>query len=75
MIYAQPLIRPGKWDAQTSLAIWDTNGSHNLGLTTKPRDSQKKKKKKGKKRENLSNSKLKRLCRPLGKLQRKWKEK
>ena len=54
MVYAQPRIRLGEWDAQTSLGFWDTNGSPNLGQMTRPSDNQqlqKKKKKKKKKRE------------------------
>ena len=50
MIYAQPRIRPRKRDAQNSFAFWDTNGSSNLGHTTRPSDSQKKKKQKKKNR-------------------------
>ena len=37
-IYAQPRIRLGKRDAQTSLRFMDTNGSLYLGLTTRPTD-------------------------------------
>ena len=48
MVYAQLKIRPRKWDAQNPLGFWDTNGSSNLGQTTRPCDSQKKKKKKKK---------------------------
>ena len=33
MVYAQPRIRPWKWDAQNSLGFWDKNGSSNLGQT------------------------------------------
>ena len=43
MIYAQPRIRPGKWDAQTNLGFWNTNGSPNLEQATRASDSQKKK--------------------------------
>ena len=43
MVYAQPKIRPEKCDSQNSLELWDTNGSSNLGQTTRPRDSQQKK--------------------------------
>ena len=42
VVYAQLRIRPGEWDTQTSLKSWDTNGSPNLGHTTKPCDSQQK---------------------------------
>ena len=41
---AQSSIRPGKWKAQTSLGFCDTNGSPNLGQTTRPSDSQQQKK-------------------------------
>ena len=59
MLYAQPRIRPRKLGAQNSLEFWDTNGSPNLGQTTRPTDSQQtKKKKKEKKKE-----KKKRTCR------------
>ena len=40
MAYAQPRIRPGKWVTQNSLGFWNTNGSSNLGQTTKPSDFQ-----------------------------------
>ena len=59
MVHAQPR----KWDEQNSLGFWDTNGSSNLGQTTKPSNSQKKKK--GKKKENLSNRELWRPGWPL----------
>ena len=36
MAYAQPNICPGEWDARTPLGFWDTNGSPNLGQTTRP---------------------------------------
>ena len=39
---AQLGIRPGEWEAQTSLRFWDTNGSLKLGQTTRPSDSQQK---------------------------------
>ena len=42
MIYAQPRICPGKWDAQTPLRFWDTNGSRNLGKMTRPYNNNKK---------------------------------
>ena len=38
-----PGIHPGELDAQTSLRFWDTNGSPNLGKTTRPSDSRQKK--------------------------------
>ena len=43
MVYAQPRICPGEWDAQTFLIFWDTNGSPNLNQATKPSDSRQKK--------------------------------
>ena len=39
MVYAQPRICPGEWDAQTPLG-WITNGSPNLGQTTRPYNNQ-----------------------------------
>ena len=27
MVYVQPRICPGEWDAQTPQVFWDTNGS------------------------------------------------
>ena len=36
MVDAQPRRHPRKWDTQTSLEFWDTNGSTNLGQTTRP---------------------------------------
>ena len=54
MVYAQTRIYLREWDVQSSLGFWDTNGSHNLGQMSRPRDSrQKKKKKKEKKRETI----------------------
>ena len=35
MLFAQPRINPGKWDAR-SLRFWDINGSLNPSQTTKP---------------------------------------
>ena len=43
MVYAQHSICPRKWDAQTPLEFWDTNGSPNLSQTTRPYNSQQKK--------------------------------
>ena len=40
MVYAQPSICPGEWDTQTPLGFWDTNGSTNLGQTTRPHNNQ-----------------------------------
>ena len=42
MVYSQSEIHPEKWDAQTSRGFWDTNGSPNLGQTTKSHDCQQK---------------------------------
>ena len=39
VVYAQPRIRPGEWDAQNSLIFSDTNVSPNLSQTTRPNDS------------------------------------
>ena len=49
MVYAKPRICPGERDIQTPLRFLNTNGSPNLGQTTTPSDSKKKK------RENLLN--------------------
>ena len=43
MEYAQPRICPGASDAQISLGFWDINGPPNLGQTTRPIYSQRKK--------------------------------
>ena len=48
MVNAQPRIRPRKWDARNILAFCDTNGSSNIGQTTRPSDSQQKEKKRKK---------------------------
>ena len=48
MVYEQHRIRSRKCDAQNSLGFWDTNGSPNLGQTTRLSDCQRKKKKKKK---------------------------
>ncbi len=45
MVHAQPRICPGEWDAQIPLGFWDTNGSPNLGQTTKLYNDRQKKKK------------------------------
>ena len=44
MVYTQLRICSGKWDAQTLLGFWDTNGSPNLSQTTRPYDNQQQKK-------------------------------
>ena len=54
MVYAQTRIRPTQWDAQSSLGFWDTNGSSNLGQTTKPWDSQLQKKERKEKKRRTS---------------------
>ena len=46
IIYAQPRIHPGELAAQSSLGFWDTNRPPNLGQTTRPSKSHKKKKEK-----------------------------
>ena len=43
VIYAQPRICPGEWDAQSSVGFWDTNGTPNLYHMTRLCDSQQKK--------------------------------
>ena len=48
IVYAQPRICPEEWNAQTPLGFWDTNGSSNLGQTTRPSNNQQEK-------ENLPN--------------------
>ena len=57
----------GKWDAQTSLRFWDTNGSPNPSETIRPNDSQQKK-------ENLLNSGLCCSGWPQGRTETKQKE-
>ena len=41
MVYAQPRICPGKWDALTPQGFWDTNGSPNLRQTIRPYNNKK----------------------------------
>ena len=76
---AQTGIRPGEWDAQSSLGFWETNRSSNLGQTIRPSDSQQKKKKKEekkeRKKENLSNCGLCRPGRPPSKIKREKRNK
>ena len=43
LVYAQHKIRPGEWDAQSSLRFWDTSRSRYLDLTTRPSECQQKK--------------------------------
>ena len=66
MIYAQPRICPGKWDAQTSLGFWNTNGSPNFCQITRLVIVNKKK-------DNLSNSGLCCSGWPQSKMKRKQK--
>ena len=56
-----------KWDTQTPLRFWDTNGSPNFDQTTKPHNNQHK-------RENLQNCGLSCPNRPQSKIERKQKE-
>ena len=48
MVYAQPRISPGEFDAQTPQEFWYTNRLPNLGQTTKLCNNLQKKKKKEK---------------------------
>ena len=36
MVYAQPSTNPRKWHSYTSMGLWHTHGSPNLGQKTKP---------------------------------------
>ena len=45
MVYTQPRIHSGEWDAQTSQGFWNTNRSPNLCPMTRLSDSLQKKKK------------------------------
>ena len=45
MVYAQPSTCPRKWHTQTSMGLWYTNGSPNLGQKTRPYNNQQQKKK------------------------------
>ena len=45
MVYAQPRIYPGEWDAQTPQGFWDSNRSPNLGQMIRSCNNQQKKKK------------------------------
>ena len=44
IVYAQSKICLEEWDVQTPLRFWDTNGSSNLGQTTRPSECQQNKK-------------------------------
>ena len=46
MVCAQPRIPPREWDAKTSLGFWDTNGSRNIGRTTRKKKKKKKRQRK-----------------------------
>ena len=65
MVYTQSSVCIGKWDAQTPLGFWDTNGSPNLGQTTRPYNKEKK---------NFQNCGLCCPGWPLSKIEKKWKE-
>ena len=67
MVYVQPRIRPKKWGAQNSLGFWDTNIFPDLDYTDRYSDSQHKK-------EKLPNSGLCCSCWPLGKTEKRRKE-
>ena len=60
IVDARSGIRPGEWDAQTSLWFWDTNGSLKLGQTTRSSYSQQKKKKKKKRKRKKKEKEKKR---------------
>ncbi len=51
IVYSQPSSCPGEWHTQTSMGLWHTNGSPNLGQKTRPYSNQKQQQKK----ENLQN--------------------
>ena len=42
IVYVQPRIQPVKWDAQTPVRFWNTNGTPNLSQMTRRYDSQQK---------------------------------
>ena len=67
MVYAQPRICPGEWDAKSPRGFWDSNESTNLGQTTGSYDNQQK-------RENLLNRGICCSGRPQSKIERMWKE-
>ena len=45
MVYPQPSVCPREWDTQTPMGFLRTNGSPNLGQTTRPNNNQQLKKK------------------------------
>ena len=71
MVYGQPRICHGKWDAPNFLGFWEISRSSNLGQTTKLSDWQQQKKKE--KRES-TNSKLCHSGWPQGENERERKE-
>ena len=54
MVYAQPSSCPEEWQKQTSMGLWHTNGSPNLGQKIRPYSNQQKKKKKKKRKKKRS---------------------
>ena len=68
MVYAQPGICPGEWYTQTSMGLWHSNRSPNLGQTTIPNNNRQKK-------ENFQKCALCCLGWSQNKTERKWKEK
>ena len=73
MVYANSRISPRERDIQTPLGYRDTNGSPNLGQTTRSCNNQQKKKKKKKKKKNLQNCGLCCPDGPQNKTKRMWK--
>ena len=55
MVYAQPSICPGEYDAQIPMGFWDKNGSSNPRQTTRPNQQKSKQKKAKNKTEHLPN--------------------
>ena len=43
MVYTQPRICPGEWDAPIPQEFWDTNGSSNICQMTRPYNNQQQK--------------------------------
>ena len=50
MVYAQPSVCLGKWNAKTPLGFWDTNGSPNLSQSTRPNYNQQRERKRERER-------------------------
>ena len=67
MIYAQPRICPREWYVQTTIGFWNTNGSPNLGQTTRSHHNRQKK-------GNLENCELCSPGKPQSENKRMWKE-